>query len=74
MGGADGRLPTLLQEFGVLKESAAVATRRVKALEEFNEQVECRISQLQTDIVVLRKGTVDLKSEGELMQEVMQQQ
>ncbi|CAE8717677.1 unnamed protein product [Polarella glacialis] len=67
--GAD--LPTAMKELEVLRESAEAASQRVKALETSNAQLEGRLAQIDKDIARLRKGTVDLRSEEDLMREVI---
>jgi len=70
--GAD--LPNALRELGVLRESTEAAARRLRGLEELNGQLEGRISQLEGQVARLRKGAVDLRSEEDLMREVIVQQ
>eukprot|EP00929_Paragymnodinium_shiwhaense_P081938 TRINITY_DN4298_c0_g1_i10.p1 TRINITY_DN4298_c0_g1~~TRINITY_DN4298_c0_g1_i10.p1 ORF type:complete len:371 (+),score=118.81 TRINITY_DN4298_c0_g1_i10:1522-2634(+) len=67
-------MPTMLNELETLKQSAAGAAARMKSLEDFNRQLEDRLKQVKDDIQRLRKGTVDLRSEGELMRDVIVQQ
>jgi len=67
-------LPNALQELEVLRESSQMATRRVEALEDLNNQLQTKIAQLQSDAGRLKTGEVDLRSEEELMREVMFQQ
>lgn len=70
--GAD--LPTALEELEVLRQSAEAARQRIQALEELNAQLEERLVQLDSEIAGLRKGTLDLKGEEDLMREVIIQQ
>ncbi|CAK8989441.1 unnamed protein product [Durusdinium trenchii] len=58
-------------ELEVLKDAQESASQRVKALESVNEQLEKRIAQVEADIAALHKGTVDLRSEEDLMREVI---
>jgi len=70
--GAD--LPNTLKELEFLKESTAAATKRMQAVEAVNAQLQARLLQVNEDIRELRKGAIDLKSEGELMREVIVEQ
>eukprot|EP00927_Polykrikos_kofoidii_P050524 TRINITY_DN44421_c0_g1_i1.p1 TRINITY_DN44421_c0_g1~~TRINITY_DN44421_c0_g1_i1.p1 ORF type:complete len:840 (-),score=199.78 TRINITY_DN44421_c0_g1_i1:123-2642(-) len=67
-------LPNTLKELSLLKESAELAGKRIVSLEEFNSQLEGRVQQINEEIRSLRKGTVDLRSEGELMRDVIIEQ
>lgn len=62
------------KEMDVLKDSAAQAAERVKSIEEVNGRLRGKLEQVHAGIKSLRKGTVDLSSEGELMREVIVQQ
>lgn len=70
--GAD--LPNALRELEVLRESTEVAVQRVRSLEELNEQFQGRVEQLEAQVARLRMGAVDLRSEEDLMREVIIQQ
>jgi len=64
-------LSTAKRELEVLRDSQAAASQRVKVLEDVNAQLEGRIAQVQADIQSLKKNSVDLRSEGDLMKEVI---
>jgi len=59
------------RELEVLRDAQEAASHRVKALESVNEQLEKRIAQVEAEIATLKKGTVDLRSEEDLMREVI---
>ncbi|CAJ1342007.1 unnamed protein product, partial [Effrenium voratum] len=59
------------RELEVLRNAQEAASQRVKALESVNDQLENRIAQVEGEIASLRKGTVDLRSEEDLMREVI---
>ncbi|CAE7469362.1 unnamed protein product [Symbiodinium natans] len=59
------------RELEVLRDAQEAASQRVQDLESVNAQLEKRIEQVQADIAALRKGTVDLRSEEDLMREVI---
>ncbi|CAJ1403607.1 unnamed protein product [Effrenium voratum] len=59
------------RELEVLRDAQEAASQRVKALESVNDQLENRIAQVEGEIASLRKGTVDLRSEEDLMREVI---
>eukprot|EP00930_Biecheleria_cincta_P006243 TRINITY_DN107227_c0_g1_i1.p1 TRINITY_DN107227_c0_g1~~TRINITY_DN107227_c0_g1_i1.p1 ORF type:complete len:498 (-),score=156.18 TRINITY_DN107227_c0_g1_i1:54-1547(-) len=59
------------RELEILRESQEAASQRVRDLEKVNAQLETRIAQIQSDIAALKKGTVDLRSEEDLMREVI---
>eukprot|EP00928_Gymnodinium_smaydae_P049417 TRINITY_DN3315_c0_g6_i1.p1 TRINITY_DN3315_c0_g6~~TRINITY_DN3315_c0_g6_i1.p1 ORF type:complete len:835 (+),score=229.59 TRINITY_DN3315_c0_g6_i1:119-2623(+) len=67
-------LPNMLKELEVLKESAQASSKRITSLEELNAQLQSRLDRLRDETKKLRKGAVDLHSEGELMREVIVQQ
>jgi len=67
-------LPNALRELEILRESSDMATQRVEALEHLNNQLQTKIAQLRLEVSRLKKGEVDLRSEEELMREVMFQQ
>eukprot|EP00441_Pelagodinium_beii_P037890 CAMPEP_0197638870 /NCGR_PEP_ID=MMETSP1338-20131121/13669_1 /TAXON_ID=43686 ORGANISM="Pelagodinium beii, Strain RCC1491" /NCGR_SAMPLE_ID=MMETSP1338 /ASSEMBLY_ACC=CAM_ASM_000754 /LENGTH=510 /DNA_ID=CAMNT_0043211523 /DNA_START=73 /DNA_END=1603 /DNA_ORIENTATION=- len=64
-------LSTAKRELEVLRDSQEAAAQRAKALEGVNMQLERRIAQVEEEIQRLKKGTVDLRSEGDLMKEVI---
>lgn len=70
--GAD--LPNTLKELELLKESATASTRRIDALEAINAQLQGRLVQLHGETKRLKTGAVDLRSEGDLMREVLVEQ
>eukprot|EP00435_Cladocopium_sp_Y103_P015609 s2626_g3.t2 len=59
------------RELQVLRDAQEAASQRVQALESVNEQLEKRIAQVEAEIATLKKGTVDLRSEEDLMREVI---
>lgn len=59
------------RELQVLRDAQEAASQRVQALESVNEQLEKRIVQVEAEIATLKKGTVDLRSEEDLMREVI---
>jgi len=70
--GAD--LPNAMKELGVLRESAEGAAQRIQAIEVVNSQLEGKVQKLMDEIARLKKGAVDLRSEEDLMREVILQQ
>jgi len=67
-------LPTARQELGILRAAAETAAKRMEELEVLNSQLQGRIEGLEREIAQLRLGTVDLRSEEDLMREVLAQQ
>lgn len=70
--GAD--IANAMEEIAVLRESSERAAQRMKDVEAMNGQLETKLKQLNEEIAGLRERSVDMRSEEELMREVIVQQ